>query len=155
MIIAHISDFHSTKKMYTIKRMLNVLYKEKPDIVVITGDLYDERRSNRKGVNYFIEHIEKDTPVISIITDNDILDKTISNVKGVKARGAYVLIVSSINLDKYDDLYDDVIYVDKTNDLVEPILAILPLQLLAYNIALLRGCDIDKPRNLAKSVTVE
>lgn len=100
-----------------------------------------------------ISLIEKNTPVIAISTDNNLREKTISNIKEVKARDAYTLFVT--NEDIASDFYDDIIVVDKIHELLQPIITIIPLQLLAYEVAKLNGCDIDKPRNLAKSVTVE
>ena len=100
-----------------------------------------------------ISLIEKDTPVIAISTDNFLSEKTISNIKEVKARGAKVIFVT--NQDINDDFYDIKIDIPKVNELLQPILTIVPLQLLAYEVAKLNKCDIDKPRNLAKSVTVE
>lgn len=102
-----------------------------------------------------ISLIEKDTKVIAIITDKDIASKTINNIKEVKARGAKVILVVSENLTLESDCYDELIKIPETNDFCKPILAVIPLQLIAYNVALLKGCEIDKPRNLAKSVTVE
>lgn len=100
-----------------------------------------------------ISLVEKDTPVIAICTDPNLLEKTISNVKEVKARGAKVIFITS--LDVNGDYYDYLIKIPKTHELLQPILTVVPLQLIAYEVAKLRGCDIDKPRNLAKSVTVE
>ena len=100
-----------------------------------------------------ISLIEKDTPVIAICTDSSLLEKTISNIKEVKARGAKVVFITS--LDVTGDYYDYLIKIPSTNELLQPILTVVPLQLIAYEVAKLRGCDIDKPRNLAKSVTVE
>ncbi len=100
-----------------------------------------------------ISLIDEGTPVISIITDENIKDKTVSNVKEVKARGAISILVT--NLDGMDDIIDNIIKVPKVNMFLQPIITIIPLQLLAYFVARKRGCDIDKPRNLAKSVTVE
>ena len=102
-----------------------------------------------------ISLIDKDTPVIGIVTDKKIADKTISNMKEVKARGAYVIYVTLDSLYKEGDFYDDVIIIPTLNELLNPILTIIPLQLLAYYVAKLKKCDIDKPKNLAKSVTVE
>lgn len=104
-----------------------------------------------------ISLIEKNTCVISLITNDEIASKTISNIKEVKARGAYVilLIKNSLNINIDKSCYDKLIIIDNTNFLLQPILNIIPLQLIAYNVAKKRGCDIDKPRNLAKSVTVE
>ena len=100
-----------------------------------------------------ISLIENGTPVISISTDNDLREKTISNIKEVKARDAYTIFIT--NEDIKGDFYDDIIVVDKIHELLQPIITIIPLQLLAYEVAKLNNCDIDKPRNLAKSVTVE
>ena len=100
-----------------------------------------------------ISLIEKDTPVIAIATNDELLEKTISNIKEVKSRGAKVIFITNSNID--GDFYDYVIRIPKINELLQPILTILPLQLIAYEVAKLNNCDIDKPRNLAKSVTVE
>lgn len=102
-----------------------------------------------------ISLIEKNTPVIAIVTDENIYEKTISNIKEVVSRGAYVILIISKYLDKDGDFYNEKIVIENTDSLINSLTAIIPLQLLAYNIALLKGCDIDKPRNLAKSVTVE
>ena len=101
-----------------------------------------------------ISLVEKGTPVISIITDDDIKYKTLSNVKEVCARGALsIVITNDTAMEK--DIYDVMINIPKVHELVSPILAIIKCQLIAYYVAKLNGCDIDKPRNLAKSVTVE
>lgn len=100
-----------------------------------------------------ISLIDKDTPVIAIITDNSIKDKTISNVKEVKARGAKTILVANENLD--NNCFDKKVIISSTHPLLQPLLTVIPLQLIAYEVAKLRECDIDKPKNLAKSVTVE
>jgi len=100
-----------------------------------------------------ISLIEKDTPVIAISTDDSLREKTISNIKEVKARGAYVVYVT--NETPQEKFYDDIIAIKKIHPILESILTIIPLQLLSYKVAKDNGCDIDKPRNLAKSVTVE
>ena len=102
-----------------------------------------------------ISLINKKTPVLSLVTDKYITEKTISNIKEVKARGAYSIVIITQQLDEEADYYDDKIVIPNTHFLLQPILNIIPFQLLAYEIAKLRGCDIDKPKNLAKSVTVE
>ncbi len=101
-----------------------------------------------------ISLIDKGTPVIAIITDNDIAKKTISNIKEVKARGAYVIIVASDNINIDKEIYDEIISIPYNKYLL-PILSIISMQLLSYYVAKEKKCDIDKPRNLAKSVTVE
>ena len=101
-----------------------------------------------------ISLIDNNTPVFSVVTKDSIKEKTISNIKEVKARGAKVILVTNdTNIDK--EIYDILIEIPKTNDLIQNMLTIVPLQVLSYEIAKLRGCDIDKPKNLAKSVTVE
>ena len=100
-----------------------------------------------------ISLIDKDTPVIAIITDNSIKDKTISNVKEVKARGAKTILISNENLD--NSCFDKKVIIPSIHPLLQPLLTVIPLQLIAYEVAKLRECDIDKPKNLAKSVTVE
>ena len=102
-----------------------------------------------------ISLIQKDTPVVAIATDNKIVEKTISNIKEVSARGAYVIFVTTSDLDNDYDFANEKIIIPKTNMLFQSILTIVPLQLIAFEVAKLKGCDIDKPRNLAKSVTVE
>ena len=98
-----------------------------------------------------ISLVEEGTPVFGIITDDDIRDKTISNIEEVKSRGADVIIVSNKEVASYDNQ----IIVPKISDYFQAILVVPCLQLIAYEVAKLRGCDIDKPKNLAKSVTVE
>ena len=100
-----------------------------------------------------ISLIDKDTPVIAIITDNSIKDKTISNVKEVKASGAKTILISNENLD--NSCFDKKVIIPIIHPLLQPLLTVIPLQLIAYEVAKLRDCDIDKPKNLAKSVTVE
>ena len=88
--------------------------------------------------------------MFGIITDDDIKDKTISNIEEVKSRGANIFIVSNNKISEYE-----CIVVPKVSDYFQPLLIVPSLQLIAYETAKLRGCDIDKPKNLAKSVTVE
>ena len=105
-----------------------------------------------------ISLVKENTPVIGVITDKLIDEKTVSNIKETVARGADVLIVTTDELyDKYktDKFYSNIVIIPKTNVYKRPILAIIPLQLIAYEVAKLRGESIDQPRNLAKSVTVE
>lgn len=102
-----------------------------------------------------ISLIEKGTPVISIITNNNIKDKTLSNIKEVISRGAKSIIICTDDIDIDESYYDMIVKVPSNIDALKPILTIIPLQLIAYEVAKLNNCDIDKPRNLAKSVTVE
>ena len=100
-----------------------------------------------------ISLITDGTPVVGICTDSSIMSKTISNIKEVKARNAFVLFVTNEYIEA--DFYDKLVLLPKLHNIVMPILTVIPLQLIAYEVAKMRGCDIDKPRNLAKSVTVE
>ena len=102
-----------------------------------------------------ISLIDKGTPVIGIVTDEKISDKTISNIKEVKARGANVIYLTTDKLAKVGDFYNKIILIPKVNPLLQPLITILPLQLISYHVARFNKRDIDKPRNLAKSVTVE
>ena len=99
--------------------------------------------------------IVEGVPVIVLATQEDVYPKTISNLKEVKAREAIVIAIAQEGDKDIDKVADHVIYIPKTGKFLAPLLAVLPLQLLAYYAALTRGCDVDKPRNLAKSVTVE
>ena len=96
--------------------------------------------------------IDEDFGVITIVTDKTISDKTISNLKEVSSRGAKIIAITNI---KNDDFADYKIELEDYGDILTPLSVIVPMQLLAYNVAKLKGCNIDKPRNLAKSVTVE
>lgn len=102
-----------------------------------------------------ISLIEKGTPVIAIVTDDKIYEKTISNIKEVKARGANVILITNDKLDVNGDFYDSKIVVNNLHKLINSLITIIPLQLIAYEVAKMKNLDIDKPRNLAKSVTVE
>lgn len=94
-------------------------------------------------------------PVVAIMTKNQLYDKMRSNVEEVKARGTKILLIATEGDEQAKELADDVIYVPDTMELLEPLLNTLPLQLFAYHIAVSLGRDVDRPRNLAKSVTVE
>ena len=97
--------------------------------------------------------IENDVTVVGIMTDPDLVKKTISNIQEVITRGAKTLIITNQNIDK--SMFDMTIQIPETNTFISPILSIIPLQLFSYYISKEKGLDVDKPRNLAKSVTVE
>ncbi|NND14239.1 MAG: glutamine--fructose-6-phosphate transaminase (isomerizing), partial [Acidimicrobiia bacterium] len=99
--------------------------------------------------------VTEGTPVVVVLTQEATYDKTISAVQEVKARGAYVIGIGYEDDDQLDRYVDEVIRIPRVEDLYAPVPAAVPLQLLAYHVARLRGLDIDQPRNLAKSVTVE
>jgi glutamine---fructose-6-phosphate transaminase (isomerizing) len=99
--------------------------------------------------------LDESTPVVSVATDSPVLDKVLSNVEEVRARGAATIAIATEGCERVGEIVDDVIEVPRSDWLLQPILAILPLQLLAYDIARARGLNVDQPRNLAKTVTVE
>ena len=99
--------------------------------------------------------IEPGVPVVAVATQCHVYPKTISNIQEVKARGAEVLAVATEGDTEIESLADHVLHVPQTPELLSPVVVSVPLQLFAYHVAKLRGCDVDQPRNLAKSVTVE
>ena len=102
-----------------------------------------------------ISLITTGVPVVAIATQKHLFEKTLSNIKEVKTRGAEVLTFVSEDLVLPEGTSDFVFAIPAMNDLFKPLLTVIPLQLLAYYTAVAKGCDVDKPRNLAKSVTVE
>lgn len=102
-----------------------------------------------------ISLIENGTLVIAVATQEQLYEKLLSNVKEVKARGAYVVAIVKEGSSDIQSVADDVIYIPNTMDIFTSTLTVIPMQLFAYYTAIERGCDVDKPRNLAKSVTVE
>lgn len=99
--------------------------------------------------------IEDNMPVVALATQDTLFDKMVSNIQEVNARGASVVALAMKGLTEVEKVTDKVVYIPKTHPLLAPVLTVIPLQLLAYHTAVARGCDVDKPRNLAKSVTVE
>lgn len=99
--------------------------------------------------------IEDGTTVIALATQEHLYEKMLSNIKEVKTRGAKVIAIAMEGHTDIEKSVDEVIYIPKVKRLVAPVLAVIPLQLLSYYISIEKGCDVDKPRNLAKSVTVE
>jgi glucosamine--fructose-6-phosphate aminotransferase (isomerizing) len=99
--------------------------------------------------------VDAATPSVFLIPQGAVYDKVLLNVEEIKARKGPVIAISSPGDSRVRDLADDVIEIPEVPEFLQPIVAAVPLQLLAYHIAVLRGCDVDKPRNLAKSVTVE
>ncbi|KEI83811.1 glutamine--fructose-6-phosphate transaminase (isomerizing) [Clostridium botulinum] len=99
--------------------------------------------------------IEENTPVVATMTQTDLFEKSISNIKEVKSRGAHVIAITQEGNKEAEQVADKVIYIPRTNDILQSIIAVVPHQLLAYYVAILKDRDVDKPRNLAKSVTVE
>ena len=99
--------------------------------------------------------LDEDTPVVCVATDSHVYDKIVSNIQETRARGAQVISIATDGNEDIQHLADDVIYVPRTPAFLQAALAVVPLQLLAYRIARLRGLNVDQPRNLAKTVTVE
>jgi glucosamine--fructose-6-phosphate aminotransferase (isomerizing) len=99
--------------------------------------------------------VDEQTPTIFLIQRGGVYEKVVSNLEEIKARGGPVIAVATEGDEEIAERADDVVYIPEAPEYLQPLVAVVPLQLLAYHIALLRGCDVDKPRNLAKSVTVE
>jgi glucosamine--fructose-6-phosphate aminotransferase (isomerizing) len=99
--------------------------------------------------------VDDHTPSVFIVPQGFVYDKVLANMEEIKARGGPVIAVVEEGDTRAAKLADEVIYIPAVEEFLQPIVSIVPLQLLAYHIAVLRGCDVDKPRNLAKSVTVE
>ena len=99
--------------------------------------------------------LDSSTPVVCVATDSPVLDKVLSNIAEVKARGAEVIAVATEGSGHVAAAADQTVFIPRTDWILQPILAVIPLQLLAYHIARLRGLNVDQPRNLAKTVTVE
>ncbi|WP_132246491.1 glutamine--fructose-6-phosphate transaminase (isomerizing) [Marinisporobacter balticus] len=99
--------------------------------------------------------VEQDRLIVALATQDKLYDKMLSNIQEVRARGAYVIAVAKEGNKEIEKVADKVIYIPDTLDELTPILSVIPLQIFSYYIAVARGCDVDKPKNLAKSVTVE
>jgi glutamine---fructose-6-phosphate transaminase (isomerizing) len=99
--------------------------------------------------------LDEETPVVCVATESHVSEKLLSNLQEVRARGAEVIAVATAGDDTVGEVAEHVLEVPRTHPLLQPVLAVIPLQLLAYRIACLRGLDVDQPRNLAKTVTVE
>jgi glucosamine--fructose-6-phosphate aminotransferase (isomerizing) len=100
--------------------------------------------------------LDERTPVVCVATDAPVLEKVLSNIAEVRVRGAHVVAIATEGTtEDVEQSAEEVVYVPRTDWLLQPILAIVPMQLLAYRIARARGLNVDQPRNLAKTVTVE
>jgi glucosamine--fructose-6-phosphate aminotransferase (isomerizing) len=99
--------------------------------------------------------IDENMPTVAIAVQDGVYDKMVSQIEQVKARDGAVIAVATQGDEFIQTKADQVIYVPRTSPLLTPVLTVIPLQLLAYHIAVRRGADVDQPRNLAKSVTVE
>ena len=99
--------------------------------------------------------IDNDMPVVVIAPHDDVYEKVLSNIQEVRARGGRLIIIASEGDKSVEKLAEKVIYIPETISMLAPILSVIPLQLLSYYMAVARGANVDQPRNLAKSVTVE
>jgi glucosamine--fructose-6-phosphate aminotransferase (isomerizing) len=99
--------------------------------------------------------VDEQTPSVFLVPQGAVFDKVMANMEEIKARGGPVIAVTCGEGSRAADLADDVITIPTVEDYLQPIVSVVPQQLLSYHMAVLRGCDVDKPRNLAKSVTVE
>jgi glucosamine--fructose-6-phosphate aminotransferase (isomerizing) len=99
--------------------------------------------------------IDEEMPVVFIATNKGTYEKALSNIQEVKARKGKVIAIVTEHDEQVRDMADHVIEIPETEEMLVPLLATIPLQLLSYHIAVMRGCNVDQPRNLAKSVTVE
>jgi glucosamine--fructose-6-phosphate aminotransferase (isomerizing) len=99
--------------------------------------------------------LDENFPVIALVPQDDVYEKMVSNIEEVKARKAPVLAIATKGDKRIADLVDDVIYVPKVHPIVQPIVSVIPTYLFAYYVGVAKGINVDRPRNLAKSVTVE
>ena len=155
-----------------IKDFAKGMYKEKDAFFIGRGTDYTaalEGSLKLKEISYIhseaypsgeLKHgpialIEKGIPVVSILTNRMLLEKSVSNIQETVTRGAKTFVVTNLDVDNDRNHFDTVVKIPSTHPLISPILSVVPLQLLAYYISKEKGLDVDKPRNLAKSVTVE
>jgi glucosamine--fructose-6-phosphate aminotransferase (isomerizing) len=146
----HVANFLYLGRQYLYPVALEGALKLK-EISYIHAEGYPAAEMKHGPIALVDEH----TPSVFLVQRGGVYDKVMSNLEEIKARGGPVIAIACEDDDQIASRAQDVIYVPKTPEHLQPLVAAVPLQLLAYHIALLRGCDIDKPRNLAKSVTVE
>ena len=148
--------YHATKSMFFIGRNTDSAIALEAELKMKEiSYIHAESCAAGELKHGTIALIEEGTPVIAVCCNEALVDKTISNIVEVKARGARVLAVAFQGNAKIVSQANDVIYIPAIDALLSPALAVIPMQLLAYYVAKANGCDIDKPKNLAKSVTVE
>jgi glucosamine--fructose-6-phosphate aminotransferase (isomerizing) len=146
----HCNNFLYLGRQYNFPAALEGALKLK-EISYIHAEGYPAAEMKHGPIALVDEH----TPSVFLIPHGFVYDKVMSNLEEIKARGGPVIAVIDEGDTRVAELADDVIQIPEVEDFLQPIVAAIPLQLLAYHIAVLRGCDVDKPRNLAKSVTVE
>ena len=144
-------------EIFSLPAKLETILEEKQALKEIAEKIYTEHDMYflGRGTDYHgtIALIENGITVVGILTNPDLTPKSISNLQEVVSRGAKTLVVTNQELTNVT--FDYVIRIPEVNSLISPILSVVPLQLLAYYISKAKGLDVDKPRNLAKSVTVE
>ena len=150
------SQFFSHKDVYFIGRNLDYMLAlegslKLKEVSYIHSEAYPAGELKHGTISL----IEQGTLVVALCTNRPLLEKMISNIREVKARGAYVIALAQEGAPGVAEAADHVVWLPEGNAFTLPSLSVLPLQLLSYYISSLKGCDIDKPRNLAKSVTVE
>jgi glucosamine--fructose-6-phosphate aminotransferase (isomerizing) len=146
----HANNFMYLGRQYNFPTALEGALKLK-EISYIHAEGYPAAEMKHGPIALVDEH----TPSVFVMPQGFIYDKVMSNLEEIKARGGSVIAVAAEGDAKIEKVADDVIFVPQVEEFLQPIVSVLPLQLLAYHMAVLRGCDVDKPRNLAKSVTVE
>jgi glucosamine--fructose-6-phosphate aminotransferase (isomerizing) len=147
---AHAEDFFFLGRQYSFPVALEGALKLK-EISYIHAEGYPAAEMKHGP----IAMIDEKTPTVIVIPTDPLYEKCFSNLEEIKARKGPVIAIATEGNERIREKVDDVIYVPQTIEPVAPLLSVIPLQLLAYHIAVARGCDVDKPRNLAKSVTVE
>lgn len=150
------SRFQNAEDLFFIGRGLDYALSEEgslklKEISYVHSEAYAAGELKHGTISLITDHV----PVVALATQSALLEKTISNIKEVATRGAKVLLVVNEAFHVDESVADYVLQVPETDESLIPLLAIIPLQLFAYYMSVLRGCDVDKPRNLAKSVTVE
>ncbi len=146
----HVNNFLYLGRQYLYPVALEGALKLK-EISYIHAEGYPAAEMKHGPIALVDEH----TPSVFLSPRGAVFDKVMSNLEEIKARGGPVIAIACEGDEEVEARADDVIYVPRVTECLQPIVAVVPLQLLAYHVALLRGCDVDKPRNLAKSVTVE
>jgi glucosamine--fructose-6-phosphate aminotransferase (isomerizing) len=147
---AHCTNFLYLGRQYNFPAALEGALKLK-EISYLHAEGYPAAEMKHGPIALVDEH----TPSVFLIPHGQVYEKVMSNLEEIKARGGPVIAIVSEGDTRVAALADDVIHVPAVEEFLQPIITAIPLQLLAYHIAVLRGCDVDKPRNLAKSVTVE
>ena len=147
---AQAEDFFFLSRGYTFPAALEGALKLK-EISYIHAEGYSAAEMKHGPIAL----IDEKTPTVFIVPQDSMYEKTMANLAMIRARKGTIIAVATEGDEAIKKVADDVIYIPKTQEPLNPILASVPLQLFAYHIAVARGCDVDKPRNLAKSVTVQ